>query len=81
MIVKVQISLQSSDGKTRVLAYPKDRSFQQEGVADPSILKIMGDRKKAFFFVHPKGAEGKKCKTIQEALELVIDKEAPWQEW
>ena len=81
MIVKVQISLISSDGKTRILVYPKDRSMQYEGVADPSLLRVMGNRKKAFFFVHTKASEGGKFTTVQEGLELVIDKEAPWQEW
>jgi hypothetical protein len=73
-IVKVQVSLFSSDGIPSVLVYNKDRSIYSQFDATDDIVKAMkktvGDTKKAFFWA--KTDRNKKL-NIYEA--------APWQEW
>jgi hypothetical protein len=49
MIIKVQLSLMSSDGLVRMLAYDKERSFTYEAVADDDVLDLMCGRPKAYF--------------------------------
>ena len=59
MIVKVQVSLHSSDGVTRVLIYNQDRSFSYEGGINQDMVDTMGLRPKAFFeaSMGPEGLE------------------------
>lgn len=49
MILKVQVSLASSDGVTRVLVYNKDRSFTYQGGVNQDMVDTMAGREKAFF--------------------------------
>lgn len=69
MIVKVQISQFSSDGKLHVLIYNKDQSVLYEAEATKAIAKLMGDRPKAFFHAILNGSKAE------------IGLEAPWQDW
>lgn len=48
-IVKVQISLVTSDGSTRMLIYSKLSSIMYEGLATQDILDVMNGRPKAYF--------------------------------
>jgi hypothetical protein len=49
MIVKVQVSLASSDGVTRVLIYNQSRSFTYEGGVNQDMVETMAGRAKAYF--------------------------------
>lgn len=49
MIVKVQVSLASSDGVTRVLIYNEDKTFSYEGGVNPDMVEAMNGRPKAYF--------------------------------
>lgn len=53
MIVKIQVA-RSSDGQMRALIYNKDRSFQQEMIADITVLDIMAGRPKIYAEVSSK---------------------------
>lgn len=55
MIVKVQISLESSDDLCRVLVYNQDRSVTFEGPATPKIIELMAQEPKKFFRAAIKG--------------------------
>lgn len=59
MIVKVQVSLASSDGVTRVLIYNQSRSFKYEGGVNQDMVDTMAGRPKAFFeaSMGPEGLE------------------------
>jgi len=69
VIVKVQVSLASSDGVTRCLIYNKDRSFAYEGGLNEDMVKTMAGRPKAYFKA-TLGSEG-----------LEIWEEMPEQDW
>lgn len=56
MIVKIQTA-KSSDGNFRALIYNKDRSFQQEFLADTTILAMVGPTNKGYFEVTFEGTE------------------------
>jgi len=49
MIVKIQTSLDSSDGVQRALIYNKDKSVQYEMEVDDNIKSIMKGRLKPYF--------------------------------
>lgn len=49
MIVKLQISLGSSDGRTRALIYNEERTVLTEMEPGQDILDVMGDDAKAYF--------------------------------
>ena len=68
MIVKVQVPIYPPDGKD-CLVYNEDRTVEYHGPIPDVVLKALGSRKKGFFYAKVKGDE------------LVIIKEAPWQEW
>lgn len=51
MIVKVQVSLHSSDGQARCLIYNESRSWTYEGVCGEDIVEMMKDRPKAYFHI------------------------------
>jgi hypothetical protein len=55
MIVKVQMSMGSSDGASRVLVYNEDRTFLYQGGASSlgaALEKKMNERAKAYFEAH-----------------------------
>ena len=49
MIVKVQVSLASSDNVTRVLIYNQSRTFEYVGGLNQDMVDVMAGRPKAFF--------------------------------
>jgi hypothetical protein len=67
MIFKVQISLNEP---RQVLAYNQDRT--REGIFPPTedLLALMAGRPKAYFHAN-----------VAKDGKLMIDSEAPWQEW
>lgn len=76
MIVKVQLSLASSDGKQQMLIYNKDRSINYQAEATPEVIKVMKKEDKQFFHARldaDKDAPGGK----RVALICVTD----WQKW
>lgn len=73
VIVKVQVSLYSSDGQTDMMLYSEDHSIFDQIPADPDFVKLcMKGRPKAFFYA--------RIDTKKQGYYLT-DKEAPWQEW
>lgn len=69
MIVKVQLSLHSSSGKRRVIAYDKDKKHVFEGNADAELIAVMKDEPKAFF----------EAEVVNR--KLVLNRRADWQDW
>ena len=69
MIVKVQLSLASSDGKTDVLVYNQDRSIQYMGAAWPELVEMMGGEHRAFF--NAGLVDG----------DIVLNEPTDWQDW
>jgi hypothetical protein len=69
IIIKVQSSLSSSDGKCYILAYDESKEHRGEFEATKEIIDIMDSRPKVFFYCRLKGTR------------FVIEEEAPWQEW
>lgn len=67
MIIKIQVSL--SPGPVQVLIYNRDRSVVHELPYEEEIEDLMGDRVKAYFHA------------VLVGDELVIEDEAPVQEW
>ena len=52
MIVKVQVSLFTTEAARQVLIYNEDRSITYQGDVTPEILDVMdGERKRYFFAV------------------------------
>lgn len=68
-IVKVQLSRNSSDGKSYVLIYDHGGDWQWMGPAPKEIVKLLDCKTKAFFWAELEGTE------------IVLDNTAPWQEW
>jgi hypothetical protein len=66
MIVKIQ---RSQFPRGLVLIYTKGMTYCWQGKMDPGVNKWMGRRQKAFAHAHVEGTE------------IVIDREAPWQDW
>lgn len=75
MIIKVQISEFSSNGKSMMLIYNKDRSIRYEEKATKDILTIMQNEQKRFFYAKIITKKIPISRTIQ------ILGIAPWQEW
>jgi hypothetical protein len=50
VIIKVQLSIETTEEKRQVLAYNEDRSFMFEDDVSQDILNLMGDQLKAYFF-------------------------------
>ena len=69
VILKLQRSLFSSDKQVSVLIYSKKRKILYMGPLTKEIRKFMGNEYKIFVFAHLQGTE------------VVIDAEAPWQDW
>jgi hypothetical protein len=70
-IVKVQISLFSSEPTAQVLVYNESRSHLYEGDAPAEIVELMDGEPKKFFWANMPKEKG--------FIELL--KEAPWQDW
>lgn len=68
MIVKIQRS-QPPSPKGLVLVYDKTGDYCWSGNIDAEVNKWMGKRQKVFAHAHVSGTE------------IVVDREAPWQEW
>lgn len=66
MIVKIQ---QSQFPRGKVLVYTKNRRRWWEGKMDPQVEEWMAGKQKAFAYAHIEGTQ------------IVIDSEAPWQDW
>lgn len=49
MIVKVQVSLASSDGKPKYLVYNEDQSVTYQDDMFPALASLMAGRPKAYF--------------------------------
>lgn len=79
MIVKVQLSRQTSAASRQVLVYDEAREFTYQGDASAEILELMGDRDKAFFDAEAKPTIDVGTRELSYALS--IGAEAPWQEW
>lgn len=69
IIVKVQLSLYTSEPVRQVVVYNEDRSIEFMMDAPADVLELMGDRPKAFFYA-----------TLKDGT-MGLDEEAPWQEW
>jgi len=69
-IVKIQVSLFSSEPVQEVLIYNKDQSVRETFVLTDNIKNIMKDEPKLFFYAH-----------IDKNKKLNIDKSAKWQDW
>lgn len=69
MVVKVQISQFSSDGKTQMLVYNKARTVKYEGEPPAGLLTKMNGSPKQFFHSEVKNGE---------RILLAV---APWQNW
>jgi hypothetical protein len=52
MIVKVQLSLNTSEATRQVLIYNKSRSILFEGLADSEVINAMNGEPKRFFQAH-----------------------------
>lgn len=70
MIVKVQLSLATSEPMRQVVVYNEDHSVKFMGDASSDVLVMMNDRIKAFFFAE-----------YHDGGQLEFFDEAPWQEW
>ena len=69
-IVKVQISLFSSDDQKLVMIYDEGRTFTDQFPATKELLDGMGGEPKKFFW----------AKTADDGF-LELGEEAEWQEW
>lgn len=67
--VKVQISVFSSDGKTRVLIYDRKKKHQYEGEVTSELMTMARGRNKFFVWAH------------MEDTILTLGDEAPAQDW
>lgn len=70
MIVKVQLSLASSNGVRNVLVYDEKGEVLLESFAPPTILWLMGKRDRAFFEA-----------TINSRGEIALGKMVKEQDW
>ena len=49
MIVKVQVSVKTTENRPQVLVYDRTRTFFYTGDVPPKVAALMGARKKAYF--------------------------------
>lgn len=70
VVVKVQASIYTTEGRPQVLVYSQDRALLFTGSLPSQVQEVLGDRPKAFFYAWV-DARGK----------IVLDAEAPWQAW
>jgi len=71
LIVKVQVSLYSSDCESMALIYNEDKSMLLEIPVDDDLVKLMDGEMKAFFYGKLDNNNGF----------TLTDKSAPWQDW
>lgn len=69
MILKVQVSLFTTEVSKQALVYNEDRSVHWHGDADDDLLRAMGGSAKDFFY--GSFEDGK----------VTLDRRAPWQGW
>lgn len=69
MVVKVQLSLASSDGKRHLLIYNKDRTLYVERLATQEDINMVKGKSKSFWVAN----------YTDEVLHLL--KPARWEEW
>lgn len=74
MIVKIQISLDSSDDVRRMLIYNKDRSFLSETELDPDVEALVQGRSKTFF-------DATIVNSTHDSAQLVLIAEVPDPGW
>lgn len=88
MIVKVQLSISSSDKKRRVLIYNKARDYQWEGPVSKALLDELHSAKrlyvnfkleKSFWFAEAIMNPRKKGEKASYVINLIAP--APWKEW
>lgn len=72
MIVKVQVSLFTSDDIPTVLVYNEDRSHRYEGPIIKGLMKKMNGYPKKFFWANV---------NLSRPDLIDILEEAPWQKW
>lgn len=70
MIVKVQISLQSSDNVRRMYIYNKGKTIEYQAEVTPEVWHIMKGRSKAFFHA-----------SLSDDKKIILGEEAQWQDW
>lgn len=69
-IVKVQVSIFSTDGERRVLIYNEDGSIHEEFPLTADLEREMGKSLKRYFYAH-----------VSKKKKLVLDGAAPRQAW
>lgn len=69
-IIKVQLSLHTSESKQQILAYNESQSILWQGDVTKAVKKVMGKSPKKFFYGW-----------LDDRKQLVIDDPAPWQKW
>jgi hypothetical protein len=69
-IVKVQLPLATNDKKQMALVYNRDRSYMTQIFADQRLIRKMSDMPKRFFWA-----------TIPDEGKIVIEEDAPYQDW
>lgn len=69
-ILKIQLSVASSEPYREVLLHNKDRTFEHIEPASAMMLALMGNRVKAFYY--GRVVKGNKIDLVEEA---------PWQDW
>lgn len=72
MIVKVQLSLSTTESSRQVLIYNEDHSVVYRGDAPRKLVRIMGQRPKAFFYAE---IDGKNIDLDTRSAR------PPWQKW
>ena len=70
MIIKVQVSLFTTEAKQQVFMYNQSRDLEWQCDATPELLALMAGEPKKFFNAHWTKVRGFR----------IID-EAPWQDW
>lgn len=71
MIVKVQVSVYTSEDEPQVLAYTEGKKNWYQGDAFGPVLEMMGGEDKKFFYAY----------VPYESGQIEILEEAPWQDW
>lgn len=76
MVIKVQVSLSSTDNIPHMLIYNEDRTVHYEDFASKDILELMGDEPKAYF-----NADLIDDPANKNAKRISITSRAKWQNW
>jgi len=70
-IVKVQVSLFTTESEPQVLIYNKNLSHSYQGPVSEDIIEIMKGEPKKFFY----------AKLPKKPGQIELLNEAPWQDW